>query len=237
MGAAVRMRRVYEPPTTLARGEGRLGELVLRRRGSTSPIYELIVNGVFLMDTAETSTERLLAIAALQRSRAPRNVVVGGLGLGYTVKALLADQRIERVDVIEIEPLLVDWLRADLVPGTAAILSDRRVRVTIGDVAGTFADAAPGSYDVALLDVDNGPDFLVHERNATVYQEGVLSAAGRALRPGGILAVWSAAPSASLFERLAATVGPVEEVTAAVTRGGRALSYSLYLATATPADR
>jgi spermidine synthase len=231
------MRRVYEPPTTLARGEGRLGELVLRRRGSTSPIYELIVNGVFLMDTAETSTERLLAIAALQRSRAPRNVVVGGLGLGYTVKALLADQRIERVDVIEIEPLLVDWLRADLVPGTAAILSDRRVRVSIGDVAGTFADAAPGSYDVALLDVDNGPDFLVHERNATVYQEGVLSAAGRALRPGGILAVWSAAPSASLFERLAATVGPVEEVTAAVTRGGRALSYSLYLATATPADR
>jgi spermidine synthase len=163
--------------------------------------------------------------------------VVGGLGLGYTVKALLADQRIERVDVIEIEPLLVDWLRADLVPGTAAILSDRRVRVTIGDVAGTFADAAPGSYDVALLDVDNGPDFLVHERNATVYQEGVLSAAGRALRPGGILAVWSAAPSESLSERLAATVGPVEEVTAAVTRGGRALSYSLYLATATPADR
>jgi hypothetical protein len=65
----------------------------------------------------------------------------------------------------------------------------------------------------------------------------VLSAAGRALRPGGILAVWSAAPSESLSERLAATVGPVEVITAGVTRDGRAMSYYLYLATATPADR
>lgn len=231
------MKPVYEPPTTLARGEGRLGELVLRRRGSTSPVYELILNGVFLMDTGETSTERLLADAALQRCRAPRHVMVGGLGLGYTVKALLADQRIECVDVIEIEPLLVDWLRADLVPGTAAILSDQRVRVTIGDVADTFAAAAPASYDVAVLDVDNGPDFLVHERNATVYQEDVLSAAGRALRPGGILAVWSEAPSKPLSDRLLASVGPVEVVSAEVTRDGRALSYYLYLATAAPADR
>ena len=163
MGAAVRMRRVYEPPMTLARGEGRLGELVLRRRGSTSPIYELIVNGVFLMDTVETSTERLLAEAALERCRAPRDVMVGGLGLGFTVKALLADHRVEHIDVTEIEPLLVDWLRADLVPGTAAVLSDQRVRGTIGDVAGAFA--APASYDVALLDVDNGPDFRVSELN------------------------------------------------------------------------
>jgi spermidine synthase len=231
------MKRMYDPPTTLARGDGELGELVLRRRGGTPPVYELIVNGVFLMDTAETSTERLLAHAVLQSAPAPRHALVGGLGLGYTVKALLADQRIERIDVIEIEPLLVDWLRADLVPGAAAILSDQRVQVTIGDVAGAFADASSASYDVALLDVDNGPDFVVHERNAAVYQEGVLSAAGRALRPGGILAVWSAAPSASLSERLAATVGPVEEITADVTRDGRAMSYYLYLATATPADR
>ncbi|HEX6338289.1 MAG TPA: hypothetical protein VFZ85_15105 [Jiangellaceae bacterium] len=227
---------MYEPPTTLVRGDGRLGELVLRRRGGAQPVYELIVNGVFLMDTAETSTERLLADAVLLRSQTPRHVLVGGLGLGYTVKALLADRRVQRIDVIEIEPLLVDWLRAGLVPGTAAMLSDQRVRVTIGDVADAFADATPASYDAVLLDVDNGPDFLVHERNTTVYQEGGLSAAGRALRPGGILAVWSAAPSAPLSERLASTVGPVEEITAAVTRDGRALSYYLYLATAAPTD-
>jgi spermidine synthase len=231
------MKRMYDPPTTLARGDGQLGELVLRRRGGTPPVYELIVNGVFLMDTAETSTERLLADAVLKRCRAPRHVLVGGLGLGYTVKALLPDHRVERIDVIEIEPLLVDWLRAGLVPDTASILSDQRVRVAIGDVAGAFTDVAPASYDVALLDVDNGPDFLVHERNATVYQERVLSAAGRALRPGGILAVWSAAPSESLSERLAAMVGPVEVVTADVARDGRALSYYLYLATASSADR
>ena len=221
---------MYEPPETIARGDGVLGELVLRRRSADPPVYELIVNGVFLMDSAETATERLLSEAVLRRSVEPRRVLVGGLGLGYTLQALLDDRRVEWIDVIEIESLLVDWWRADLVPGVAALLSDKRVHVTIDDVAASLAAAEPASYDAALLDVDNGPDFLVHQRNATVYQADVLSSAARAVRPGGILAVWSAAPAAALAARLAAVAARVEEVTADVVREGRPLTYHLYLA-------
>ena len=221
---------MYEVPETLARGDGTLGELVLRRRSGTPPVYELIVNGVFLMDTAETSTERLLADVVLQRSAEPRRILVGGLGLGYTVRALLDDQRVECIDVVEIEPLLVGWLRADTVPGAAAVLADQRVHVAIGDLAASLAMAEPATYDAVLLDVDNGPDFLVHGRNASVYQQGGLAAAARVLRPGGMLAVWSAAPSVSLSIRMAAVVGPVTHVTADVPRDRRPLTYHVYLA-------
>ena len=228
------MWHVYEPPETLARGEGTLGEVVLRRRGGRSPVYELIVNGVFLMDTAETATEWLLADAVLQRMEQPRRVLVGGLGLGYTVRALLDDQRVERVDVVEIESLLVEWLRADLVPGAAAVVDDERVHVTIGDVVATLAAAEPASYDAVLLDVDNGPDFLVHEANAAVYQDAALASAARVLVPGAMLAVWSAAESGVLAERLAAMVGQVEDVTIDVVRDDRPLTYHLYLAYRAP---
>jgi len=221
---------VYEPPETIARGDGVLGELALRRRSGDQPVYELIVNGVFLMDSAETSTERLLAEEVLRRSPQPRRVLVGGLGLGYTVRALLDDPRVERIDVIEIEPLLVEWLRADLVPGTAAIVHDDRVHVTTQDIATFLATTEPATYDAALLDVDNGPDFLVHDSNAAVYQPGVLSSAVRAVRSGGMVAVWSAAPSTELAARLAALGARIEHVMAEVARAERRLTYHLYLA-------
>lgn len=226
--------QVYEPPETLARGAGRLGELILRQRAGSPPVYELIVNGVFLMDTAETSTERLLAEAMIWRSEAPHRVLVGGLGLGFTVRALLTDPRIDRIDVVEIEPLLIQWLREDLVPGVRAVVDDRRVEVTIGDVVEVLAAAEPNSYDAVLLDVDNGPDFLVHERNAAVYQTYALSLAARALRPNGTLAVWSASQSEPLSTRMAAVVGPVDKVTADVVREGRPMTYHVYLATVRP---
>ncbi len=225
---------VYEPPETIARGDGTLGELVLRRRGSTPPVYELIVNGVFLMDTAETSTERMLADEVLQRLAAPRRVLVGGLGLGYTVHALLDDHRVEHVDVVEIESLLVEWLRADLVPGAADVMADTRVRVVVGDIRTALAAAVPNGYDAVLLDVDNGPDFLVHERNAAVYQDAALASAARVLRPCGMLAVWSAAPSAVLAERLAVVIGRVEDVAIDVVRDNRPMTYHLYLAYRAP---
>ncbi|HEX6235070.1 MAG TPA: hypothetical protein VFZ63_18210 [Jiangellaceae bacterium] len=228
---------MHEPPETLARGEGNLGELVLRRRAGSPPVYELVVNGVFLMDTAETSSERLLAEAVMRRTRAPHRVLVGGLGLGYTVGALLTDSRIQRIDVVEIEPLLIRWLRDGLVPDGAAVMSDRRVKVTIGDVADALSAAEPASYDAVLLDVDNGPGFLVHERNAAIYQHDSLLMAARALRPGGTLAVWSASPSTALSARMAAVVGPVEDIATDVIRDGRPMTYHIYLATATTVNR
>lgn len=222
---------MYQPPETVARGRGVNGELVLRRRGSgEGAVYELIVNGVFLMDSAETSTERLLAEVLLARHPEPRRVLVGGLGLGFTVAALLGDRRVERVDVVEIEPLLVEWLAAGLVPDAAEVLRDPRVRPVVADVRTALASAPAGQYDGILLDVDNGPGFLVNDANAAVYEPPALAAAGAALRGGGLLAMWSAAPAERLRDDLEAAVGTCEEVTAEVTRDARSLTYHLYLA-------
>lgn len=212
-------------PETIARADGVLGEVVLRRR--PGPVYELIVNGVFLMDTTETSTEQLLAELVLAHRPAPRRVLVAGLGLGCTLAALLAGPRPEHVDVVEIEPLLVEWLRAGLVPSAGRALADPRVRVRVADVR----DALTGSYDAIVLDVDNGPGFLVHDRNAGVYSEPVLAAAGRALAPGGLLLVWSADPAPELAATLDSAVGPVEHLVRWITREGRELDYHIYLAT------
>jgi spermidine synthase len=216
---------MYDSPEVIARADGVLGEVVLRRR--PGPVHELILNGVFLMDTAETSTERLLAELVLTRHPAPRRVLVGGLGLGCTLAALLADPRPTQVDVVEIEPLLVAWLRAGFVPGAEGALTDPRVRVRIADIRQALEYAE--RYDAIVLDVDNGPGFLVHERNAEVYEPAGLAAAGRALRPGGVLVVWSADPAPTLHAALAGQVGPTEQVVRQVERQGRPLDYYLYI--------
>jgi spermidine synthase len=224
------------PPETIARADGVAGEVVLRRRAAENAdeaaretVYELIVNGVFLMDTAEVSTERLLADAVLDGHEAPRRVLVGGLGLGVTVQALLADVRVEHLDVVEIERVLVDWLRSGLVPGVEVVLADPRVQVVVADIRDAVRGAADGRYDAVLLDVDNGPDFLVRDANAAVYQTSALREMGRVLAPHGMLAVWSAAASPALASTLAGLVGPVEEVVRTVGREGRRVTYHVYL--------
>lgn len=233
-------------PEVIARGDGVLGEIALRRRGVAADdigdggrasgrgrrgqVYELIVNGVFLMDTAETSTEELLAEAVLNRHAVPHRILVGGLGLGFTTAALLRDPRVERIDVVEIEPLLVDWLRAGLVPGTEAVFDDPRVDVRVTDVRDALADADP-VYDAILMDVDNGPDFLVSDRNASLYEPPALTDAAAALAAGGLLAVWSSHPSPRLRDALANVCGRCAETPVEIVRDGRPLTYYLYTAT------
>lgn len=220
------------PPEVLARADGVLGEVVLRRRatGAGRAVYELIVNGVFLMDTAETSTEELLAELVLDHRPAPERILVGGLGLGRTLLRLVADPRPHRIDVVEIEPQLVDWLRGGRVPEVAAALADPRVRVLVADVAAVLG-TPPTTYDAIVLDVDNGPDFLVADRNAALYRAPALGRAARAVRPGGRLLVWSADPAPRLRAELARQVGPVRQVVRTVARQGREFDYHLYLAT------
>jgi spermidine synthase len=219
------------PSRVVGRADGVLGEVVLRERpGGNGSVYELIVNGVFLMDTAETTTERLLAEVVLARHLAPGRILVGGLGLGCTLEVLLADERVGEVTVVEIEPLLVEWLLDGRVPGVEQRLADPRVRVEVADVRSWLATRADDPYDAILLDVDNGPGFLVHEHNAAVYRPAALAAAARALRPGGVLAVWSADEAPRLRANLTDTVGPTEVVHRRVERQGRELDYYLYVA-------
>lgn len=221
------MPREGDRPEVIARGDGVLGEVALRRR---EQVYELIVNGVFLMDTAETSTEEMLAQAVLDRHGAPRRILVGGLGLGFTTAALLHDPRVERIDVAEIEPLLVDWLRAGLVPGSTAVLEDARVHLHVTDIRDALAAAGP-VYDAILLDVDNGPDFLVSDRNASLYEPPALAAAAAALTPSGLLAVWSSHRSPPLRDALATVCETCDETPVEIVRDGRPFTYFMYAAT------
>ncbi len=191
----------------IARAETERGELVLRERrpADGGPMsLELRANGVFVMDTVEVSTERALASAALELVEDPRSVVVGGLGLGFTMHEVLADSRVERCAVVEIEPALVGWMRDGTVPHGPALLADERVTVVVADLAVAMHEAAPASYDLVLIDVDNGPDQLVHEGNAELYRAEFLATVRAVLRPGGALVVWSAEQSPELAATLEA---------------------------------
>jgi spermidine synthase len=210
----------------LARSTSDRGEVVLSRRG---PALELRVNGIFVMDDLETGSESELARAALAVVDVPRDVLVGGLGLGFTAHEVLADPRVERLVVVEIEDALVGWMRDGTVPHGPAFLADERLTVTVGDVRLVIEEAAPGSLDLVLLDVDNGPDHLVYDGNAAVYQSPFLSAVERALRPGGAVVIWSASESPSLQEAVAAVFGNCEARPFAVRLQTREEHYWLYL--------
>lgn len=219
----------------VARADSPRGEVVLRSREEpTGTVLELRVNGVFVMDTHETSTEEALAGRALQLVEDPRNVLVGGLGMGYTAHTLLGDVRVERVDVVELESVLVDWMRDGTIPHGPALLADQRIRVISADVTMAVAEAAARdehpSYDLVLLDVDNGPDHLVHQSNATVYEADFLQQCREIMNPGGVLVVWSANPAPELATVLAGVFGDSEEQALPVHLQGREEQYYLYFA-------
>jgi spermidine synthase len=216
----------------IARAESERGELVLRERRNEAAAasLELRVNGVFVMDTLETSTERALASAALEVVENPRAVVVGGLGLGFTMHEVLADSRVEKCAVVELEQSLVDWMRDGTIPHGPSLLADERVAVVVADIAVAVAEARPASYDLILLDVDNGPGYLVHEANATLYSAPFLTDARAALRPGGALVVWSADAAPELEAALREVFGEVEAAPHEVLLQDRDERYWLYVA-------
>ncbi|HEY6798154.1 MAG TPA: hypothetical protein VI248_26040 [Kineosporiaceae bacterium] len=204
------------------------GEIVLARRDD---VLELIVDGVFAMDTAHTSSERALASLALSRLRGRGlRVLVGGLGLGFTTATLLADSRVGRVEVIELHAAIVDWIRRGLIPSAPGLTDDPRLTIRVADVLDVVPVLRRGDLDALLLDVDNGPGFLTHPGNTAVYSPPFLTAAARALTRGGILGVWSADPAAELAVALERACGECEEVLLDVTRDGRTFTYAVYLA-------
>ena len=210
---------------------------MLARRGT---VTELIVDGVFAMDTVDTGTEQALARLALDEWRpserrpgdgaAGARVLVGGLGLGYTTAALLADERVAAVHVGELHRTIVTWAHAGLLPLPASAVRDPRLTLSVGDVLDVLPRLPDGLLDAVLLDVDNGPGFLIHPANAAVYRAAFLEVVIRLLAPGGVLAVWSADRAPELADALRSAGAACREVTLPVERDGRRLEYAVYLA-------
>ena len=215
----------------IARAETDRGELVLRRRasGTAADVLELRVNGVFVMDTLETTSEIELAAQALALVEAPASVLIGGLGLGFTLQRVLADARVERAVVVEIEEPLIEWMRDGTVPHGPAILADARATIVNADIAMAVAEAR-STYDLVLLDVDNGPGYLVHDANEQVYQADFLGRCRDVLGPGGVLVVWSADAAPDLLEAMREVFGTAEEQAHDVLLQDRPEQYFLYLA-------
>ena len=215
----------------IARAETERGDVVLRRRTSeTAPdVLELRVNGVFVMDTLETTSEMELAAQALDLVEKPAAVLIGGLGLGFTLQRVLADPRVERAVVVEIEEPLIEWMRDGTVPHGPAVLADARATVVNADIAMAIAEAR-STYDLVLLDVDNGPGYLVHDANEAVYEEQFLRRCHDLLSPGGVLVVWSANAAPELLEAMHEVFGVAEEQAHDVLLQDRPEQYYLYLA-------
>jgi spermidine synthase len=218
-----------ETVETLARHTGPRGEVVLRRRTrDQTSVDELIINGAFAMDSSETSTERRLADFATRSAR--RRILVGGLGLGYTAAEILARDA-DRVDVVEIEECLVDWARAGLTPTLALVAADPRVHLYTADVRSVLAGlrtGPEGPWDAIVLDIDNGPDFLIHAANDALYTASSLSAAYARLAPGGTLAIWCQGPAPTLLATLGRISEQAQENRFTVSRENRRFAYLIY---------
>ncbi|MFH1532062.1 MAG: hypothetical protein ABIK09_15160 [Pseudomonadota bacterium] len=186
---------------------------------------ELMASGVHgSEDALATETCRRLAPGP-----APR-LLIGGLGMGYTLAAALRSLGPDAVvEVAEIVPAIVAWNRGPLAHLAGAPLEDPRTRVIETDVARLIRHSS-GAYDGILLDVDNGPRALTSAGNGWLYAPAGLDAAGDALTPGGVLAVWSAWPDRSFTSRLGRAGFQVEEVSVRSrgSRGGR--KHNLWLA-------
>jgi spermidine synthase len=198
------------------RTSGLAGELVLRRDGEH---HEIVANGVFLMDTRGGSSERLLVSAAADRMPPPGRMLIGGLGVGFSLAAALVHPAITAVEVVEREAAVIRWNRGPLAALHGDALADPRVAVHEADVADRIATAAPASFDAICLDTDNGPDWLVSPANARLYTDSGLAAAARSLTPAGVLAVWSAAPSPALVARMGGLFAEVMTLEVPAGRG------------------
>lgn len=197
------------------RRAGENGELVLRGDGRH---FEIISNGMFLMDTRAGESERLLVRAALDRLGRPADILIGGLGVGFSLAEALRSPHTRGVTVIEREPAVIGWHATHLRPCSGGALDDPRVRVEHADLLGWLRSTAD-AYDVLCLDIDNGPEWTVTEGNAALYGPAGLDLLAGRLRPGGVLAVWSAGAAPAFEARLRERFAGVSALAVQVARG------------------
>jgi spermidine synthase len=224
------VRGAVDEPEVLERVQGLCGELLLRRAAGE---LEIILNGAFLISTANDASSRAMISAALPHVTGETlEVLVGGLGLGFALDEALANGRVAHVTVAEYEPSVERWFRA-LGGGRAerAAAGERagRATVVIADVADVLA-AHPHTYDLVSLDTDNGPEWLARDENAGLYSSDGVALVRRALRPGGAVVFWSTDRYPAFRARLSAEFARVLESLAYDCVDGRRHEYVMYVA-------
>lgn len=205
------------------------GELRLMRRGAELSIMS---GAIELMNSRLSGSEEALATltcAPLRAVRRPR-VLIGGLGMGFTLRAALAElPPAAEVVVAELVPAVVAWARGPMAELFAGSLDEPRVTIEVTDVAELIGRAS-GAYDAILLDVDNGPGGLNRAANDGLYSAAGLAAAAAALQPGGVLAVWSATQDSGFVQRLRRGGYVVEEKRVRATGRKRGARHVIWLA-------
>jgi spermidine synthase len=204
------------------------GELRLKRRGAE---FSIMLGTNELMNSRISGSEEALAGLACARiaSRDRPRVLVGGLGMGFTLRAALAELVPDAAIVVaELVPEVIDWARGPMAELFAGSLDDARVDIRVADVADVVASSS-GAYDAILLDVDNGPQGLSRRANDRLYGLAGLAMAHAALTPGGVLAVWSAHPDGGFAARLRKSGFQVDEINTRA-RGKRGARHVIWLA-------
>lgn len=185
-----------------------------------------------LMSSRMSGSEVALAEQSCARiaGAARPHLLIGGYGMGFTLRAALAMLGADaRVTVAELVPEIIEWARGPMHDLAAGCLDDPRVELVMADVADVIADGR-GRYDAILLDVDNGPDGLVRADNDRLYSRQGLQAAKAALRPGGVLAVWSAAKDDGFAARLRKAGFAVDEVRVRARSNGKGPMHTIWFA-------
>jgi spermidine synthase len=181
-----------------------LGELTLRRRKEPllngRDVFEVKLGDEYLMSSVFTESERQLATLGLAPLKGELDVVVGGLGLGYTAAEVLKDQRVKRLFVIELFQAVIDWHQGGLVPLGEVLTADDRCELRQGDlfdlVRTGLDDNAPSSkFDAILVDIDHSPKHYLDEDHESLYSVEGLASVRRQLKPGGVFALWSNDPA------------------------------------------
>ena len=213
-----------QPWVTVERARLGAQELVLARRGEE---WAVRVGGRMLMSSRRVQSEIDLAVRAIERAGPVRRMLIGGLGLGYTLRAALDRVSPEaRVVVAELVPELVEWNRVHLAHLHNHALDDARTEIATVDVFDAIRSAR-GTYDVIVLDVDNGPEPLAQAENHRLYSEKGTRTCWEALTPKGVLGVWSASPYDPYVARLA-KAGFTAEVILAPAHKGAGARHTLF---------
>jgi spermidine synthase len=206
------------------------GTLRLMRRGGD---HMILFGRNELMSSRVRGSEEALATLAYERLKGrPRpHMLIGGLGMGFTLGAALGVMPADsRVTVGELVPKIVEWARGPLAHLFGDSLDDPRVGIDLCDIYDLIAGSC-AAYDAILLDVDNGPDGLIHMANDRLYGPAGLRAAHTALKPGGVLAIWSAYPDKAFTDRVQRAGFQVEELKVRATGGRKGAHHVIWMGT------